>query len=100
MRVNAVCPSWVRGPPATRSLELDPKHEDMVKAIVPLGRMAEPEEVADYVFVFLYSPSRSYIKGTALMIDDGMSVTGQIRLKLFAGRDLKLLAWEDMACSG
>lgn len=39
----------------------------------PLKRAASPDEVADDI-VFLSSPSASFINGTALPIDSGMSL--------------------------
>ena len=50
---------------------------DFVKAVSPVGREATTEEVADYI-VFLSSPSGSYINGTALIIDAGLSLTGKV----------------------
>lgn len=47
---------------------------EIVKAVVPSGRMAEPDEVADTI-VFLCSPAASYISGHAIYIDNGVSLT-------------------------
>ena len=74
IRVNAVCPSWVDTPMMQASLERYPPLEAMIKGMTPLGRAAEPEEVADYV-VFLCSPSASYINGTGLLVDAGLTLT-------------------------
>jgi NAD(P)-dependent dehydrogenase (short-subunit alcohol dehydrogenase family) len=46
----------------------------MVSAIVPIKRVAETEEVADTV-VFLCSPAASYINGTSVFIDAGVTTT-------------------------
>lgn len=54
------------------SLQRKPQLGQLIKAISPLGRVATVEEVADYV-VFLSSPSASYINGTGLLIDAGLS---------------------------
>lgn len=43
----------------------------------PVGRMAMPEEVAGMI-VFLCSPASSYINGTGLLIDAGMSLTSHL----------------------
>ncbi|WP_142683556.1 SDR family oxidoreductase [Chitinophaga polysaccharea] len=37
---------------------------------VPIGRMAEPEETAEFIY-FLVSPAASYLTGTNLIIDGG-----------------------------
>ncbi len=56
------------------SLPRVPQLGDMIKAASPLGRAAEVEEIADYI-VFLCSPSASYINGTGLVIDAGLTLT-------------------------
>lgn len=72
IRVNAVCPSWVDTAMNQASLQRVPQLGQLIKAISPLGRVATVEEVADYI-VFLSSPSASYINGTGLLIDAGIS---------------------------
>lgn len=57
-----------------RDFQKAPPLRDMVNKASPLGRMAEPEEVAD-VIAFLCSPSASYINGTGLIIDSGVTLT-------------------------
>ncbi|KAI0102493.1 NAD(P)-binding protein [Nemania sp. FL0031] len=74
IRVNAVCPSWVDTPMNHASLERVPQLAQMIKAFSPLHRVANVEEVADYI-IFLCSPSASYINGTGLVIDAGMTVS-------------------------
>ena len=74
IRVNAICPSWVKTPMMERSMGKSPQLEAIIKAAIPLGRMAEPDEVAGTV-VFLCSPAGGYVNGTALLVDDGVSLT-------------------------
>ena len=74
VRVNAVCPSWVRTPMLEEEIRLNPSVPDAIKAACPFGRIAEPEEVAD-VIVFLCSPGASYVTGTGLIIDAGLTLT-------------------------
>ncbi|KAM5499852.1 putative secondary metabolism biosynthetic enzyme [Microsporum canis] len=71
IRVNAVCPSWVNTPMINSNEVLAEVHH-VVGNIVPLGRIAEPEEVADVV-LFLCSTRASYVTGAAWMVDGGFS---------------------------
>jgi len=70
VRVNAVCPGVVRTPMVERSLE---EHPDAVEAMTddqPLGRMAEPEEIAETV-AWLASDESSFVNGHALPVEGG-----------------------------
>lgn len=65
IRVNAVAPG------VTRTDMVAALPEEMVKRIsatIPLGRVAEPEEVAN-VFLFLASDLASYVTGEILSVD-------------------------------
>ena len=57
-----------------RDLQKNAPLQAIIKAAVPLGRMAEPEEVGDTI-VFLCSPAGGYINGIAVLIDDGVTLT-------------------------
>ncbi|KAI0835632.1 NAD(P)-binding protein [Hypoxylon sp. FL0890] len=74
IRINAVCPSWVDTPMVQESVQRVPQLGQMIQAMSPVHRTATVEEVADYI-VFLCSPSASYISGTGLPIDAGLTVT-------------------------
>ena len=45
--------------------------QDFIKAKLPVGRMAIPEEIADAV-IFSLSPRASFMTGSALVIDGGL----------------------------
>jgi len=63
--VNAVAPGFIRTD-MTQDL-----NEQELKAIIPMKRFGEPDEVADAV-VFLASPKASYITGEVLSINGGL----------------------------
>ena len=46
-----------------------------MRAGIPLGRLARPEEIADIVY-FVSSPENSYLTGQDLVVDGGFSVGG------------------------
>jgi NAD(P)-dependent dehydrogenase (short-subunit alcohol dehydrogenase family) len=76
VRLNGVAPGNTRTPMLQKILE-DPNTRDGVLSMeIPLGRMAEPYEVASLV-AFLCSPDASYIHGGIFYIDGG--VDAQIR---------------------
>jgi NAD(P)-dependent dehydrogenase (short-subunit alcohol dehydrogenase family) len=69
IRVNAVAPTWVRTPFIQPLLDNAPLME-RIEAMTPLGRMAEPEEVAA-AMLFLASPAAAMITGHTLPVDGG-----------------------------
>lgn len=79
VRVNAVCPGWVRTPMADAEMDEFAQHagldsrEDAYAAVtrdVPLGRAAAPAEIAAVVR-FLGSAESSFITGSVLVADGG-----------------------------
>ena len=69
IRVNAVAPTFVRTA-LTEGLLAKPDVLAAIEAATPIGRLAEPEEVAAAI-VFLASPAASMITGVILPVDGG-----------------------------
>lgn len=71
VRVNAVCPA----PVTTPMLQSAPQEvQDMLMSLLPMGRPATPEEVIGAV-MYLCSDGATYVTGTGLIIDGGISAT-------------------------
>jgi meso-butanediol dehydrogenase / (S,S)-butanediol dehydrogenase / diacetyl reductase len=71
VRCNAVCPGFVETPMAEQLLrDLSPSEVAYYKAIVPLGRFAQPDEVAAAV-AHLSSSDASYVNGLMYRLDGG-----------------------------
>lgn len=71
IRANAVCPGFVHTS-MTEAIYNQPKLARARAAIVPLGRIAGPDDIAD-VIAFLLSPAASYITAQSLVVDGGLT---------------------------
>lgn len=69
IRSNAVCPGFVDTPMTRWRLDV-PDLRAQVEERIPLGRVAEPEDVADAVAA-LASDRLAYMTGSALVVDGG-----------------------------
>jgi NAD(P)-dependent dehydrogenase (short-subunit alcohol dehydrogenase family) len=69
IRVNAVAPSWTKTG-FIGQLEASPELMARIRSVTPLGRLAEPHEVAAAV-LFLASPAAAMITGHVLAVDGG-----------------------------
>ena len=75
IRANAVCPGYVRTRMLMRGIESadDPEEaEREMLAIHPLGRIAEPSDIANVV-AFLASDEARFVTGATLLVDGGLS---------------------------
>src|SRR5438128_3045710 len=72
IRVNAVCPGMIQTPMSDKMIAEGQGEElnAMLKAYVPMGRMGQPEELADAV-LWLSSSAASYVTGQSISIDGG-----------------------------
>lgn len=73
IRINAVAPGTIRTPMVARFTGGDPEVEAQLDAMHPVGRIAEPEEVAE-VAAFLCSDGASFVHGQILPVDGGYMI--------------------------
>ena len=69
IRVNAIAPGFINTPLIAT---LPKSVQDQMISEEPIGRLAEPEEVAN-AYVFLASDKSSYITGISLPVDGGFT---------------------------
>ncbi|MCC9205273.1 3-oxoacyl-ACP reductase [Arthrobacter sp. zg-Y769] len=72
VRVNALCPGPVNTPLLQELFAADPERAARRLVHVPLGRFAEPEELAAAV-AFLASDDSSFITASTFLVDGGIS---------------------------
>ena len=70
IRVNAIAPGFTRTPMVKDVLDDPDTDMDLLLAASPLGRMAEPREIAE-VALWLTSPASSFVTGHILVADGG-----------------------------
>ncbi len=70
VRVNAIAPGFIETD-MTDVLKLDMR--EAIQKQIPLGRFGKPEDIANAV-VYLCSDAGSYVHGTVLTIDGGLSM--------------------------
>jgi 3-oxoacyl-[acyl-carrier protein] reductase len=74
IRVNGVAPGYIRTAQAlSEEHSLGPQGLEEAAEFIPMGRVGEPEDVAD-VIAFLASEDARYISGQVLVVDGGLLV--------------------------
>ena len=70
IRVNVICPSWIRTERIEAYIQKQGLGEDWIRQQQPMGRLGEPEEVAQTV-LWLCSDASSFITGQIIGIEGG-----------------------------
>ncbi len=73
LRINAVCPGWIRTPPVDEWIQNVPEIEGKMLRHQPIDRLGRAEEVAEAV-VWLCSDQASLVLGAILPVDGGYTV--------------------------
>jgi NAD(P)-dependent dehydrogenase (short-subunit alcohol dehydrogenase family) len=72
VRVNAICPGPVETPLLMRLFESDPAAYERRRVHIPLGRLAQPREIAQGA-LWLASEDASYVTGSTFVVDGGIT---------------------------
>ncbi|ATQ74779.1 short chain dehydrogenase [Massilia violaceinigra] len=72
IRINSVCPGVVNTPMMGRALEREPLREKKLRNVHPMGRFAEPSEIASAA-MWLCSDQSSFVTGHQLAVDGGLT---------------------------
>jgi NAD(P)-dependent dehydrogenase (short-subunit alcohol dehydrogenase family) len=73
IRVNAICPGTARSRMVNEWMDGSAEAEAEVEALHPIGRIAEPEEIAAAV-IWLCSDASSFVLGHSLVVDGGYTI--------------------------
>jgi NAD(P)-dependent dehydrogenase (short-subunit alcohol dehydrogenase family) len=73
IRINAVCPGIINTPMMDRFTGGTPEGRQQVISQEPIGRMGQPEEIANAV-LWLCSDAASFAVGHAMVVDGGQTV--------------------------
>jgi NAD(P)-dependent dehydrogenase (short-subunit alcohol dehydrogenase family) len=68
--INAICPGTARTPMVETVIAETPELEEELHRLHPIGRIAEPEEIAEAA-LWLCSARASFVMGSALVVDGG-----------------------------
>ena len=70
VRVNCICPGWIETAMSQPFLEENPEGRAFAGKIAPMGRIGQPEDVAE-VALFLASDASRFVTGAAYNVDGG-----------------------------
>ena len=76
VRVNAVCPGWVKTEMDVASQSGGHYTDGDITGRVPMGRFATPEDVARAILFLADETQSSFVNGAALTVDGGWTADG------------------------
>jgi NAD(P)-dependent dehydrogenase (short-subunit alcohol dehydrogenase family) len=74
IRVNALCPGVTMTAMVEGVMQLSPEVKEVLENYSPIGRIAQPEEMAEAA-IWLCSEKSSFVNGHALVADGGVVVS-------------------------
>lgn len=75
-RILSISPGIIMTPMSKKAAEEYPERMEYMKSITPAGRNGEPEDIANLIY-FLGSNKASFISGTDILIDGGLTLNLQ-----------------------
>jgi NAD(P)-dependent dehydrogenase (short-subunit alcohol dehydrogenase family) len=73
IRINCVAPGFIKTAMSAKALDADPERKNKVFSRTPMGKMGEPEDVAEAVY-YLCSNASKYVTGIVMPVDGGNSI--------------------------
>ena len=73
IRVNAIAPGWIETAMSRKAMAKDQQRTDRVLARTPMGKFGKSEDIG-WAAVYLCSPAASFVTGTLLTVDGGISI--------------------------
>lgn len=77
IRVNAIAPGFLLTPLMQKLIEKGTNTTESMAALVPIGRLGEPQEIAAIVEL-VAAPDASYLTGQTIVVDGGMTIDGRL----------------------
>lgn len=73
LRINCIAPGFIYSKMTAKALDSDPERKAKVFGRTPMGKMGQPEDIANAAY-FLCSDESKYITGVVLPVDGGNSI--------------------------
>lgn len=74
IRINAVCPVYTHSAMVDSLLSIAPIMEERLRAVIPMGRFGQPEEIAQAI-LWLCSDANAFCTGQAIQMDGGLTAS-------------------------
>lgn len=73
IRINCIAPGFIKTAMSAKALDADPERKQKVFSRTPMGKMGEPDDIAEAVY-FLCTAGAKYITGVVMPVDGGNAI--------------------------